>query len=58
MSEEQEAIAKNIRAAIQNVNELVRDAYAMNVLVQYDVKRPRHYEPGNPTIFSIVSAEL
>lgn len=50
--------ARQIRAAIQNLNELVKDAYALDIIVQYDVRRPRHFEPGNPTIFATVSQEI
>ncbi len=48
-------IAKDIRSAIQNLNELAQDAFDMGVHVHYDVRRARYNEPGNPTIFSNVS---
>lgn len=53
-------IARNIRAAIQNLNELVEDAYReYEIIVQYEVKRQRHFEqPGNPKILATISQEV
>lgn len=50
--------AENIRAALQNLNELVQDAWGHDIVVQYDVRRPRHSESGNPVIYATVSMEI
>lgn len=52
-------VAQNIRAALQNLNELVEDAYhSHEIIVTYDIKRPMAYEDGSPKIFAIVSQEV
>lgn len=52
--------AYNIRAALQNLNELVEDAYRDHeIVVQYEIKRVRHFEqPGNPKILAVISQEV
>lgn len=54
------AAAQNIRAALQNLNELVEDAYKDHeIVVQYEVKRQRHFEQaGNPKILAVISQEV
>jgi hypothetical protein len=53
-------LARNIRAAVQNLNELVEEAYAAHeIIVQYEIKAPCDCaRPSNSTILATILQEV
>jgi hypothetical protein len=62
MSQARDAVeaARNIRLALQNLNELVEDAYKQHeIRVLYEIRSIRsYYEAGTPEILAVITQEL